>query len=192
MNELGQGIRARLLQHLRTHQPADSSERASLKQIIALVARGPRPWSREELSPGHLTASALVVDPGRSAVLLIFHDKLQRWLQPGGHFEASERDPQVAARREVLEETLLRAHPLGADLSLLDVDVHRIPARAQEATHKHFDLRLLLEAEGEPAAGDGVSACRWVKPAEFAALDLDPGLRRALTKVPWGAAALPT
>jgi DNA polymerase-2 len=47
----------------------------------------------------------------------------------------------------------------------------------------NFDLRMLLIAEGTPRAGEVVDA-RWVLPAEFAALKLDPGLQRALKKVP--------
>ena len=35
--------------------------------------------------PGHLTGSAFVVDSSAERALLLFHTKLQRWLQPGGH-----------------------------------------------------------------------------------------------------------
>lgn len=48
------------------------------------------------------TASAFVVEGGR--VLLIFHRKLDQWLQPGGHVEPRET-PDEAAIREVQEET---------------------------------------------------------------------------------------
>lgn len=48
------------------------------------------------------TASAFVVNRGR--VLLIFHRKLDQWLQPGGHIEPRET-PDEAAVREVREET---------------------------------------------------------------------------------------
>ena len=35
--------------------------------------------------PAHLTGSALVLDPSNNKALMLFHTKLQRWLQPGGH-----------------------------------------------------------------------------------------------------------
>jgi 8-oxo-dGTP pyrophosphatase MutT (NUDIX family) len=38
-----------------------------------------------------------------NTVLYRFHDKVQRWLVPGGHIELDE-DPEVAAVREIQEE----------------------------------------------------------------------------------------
>ena len=43
---------------------------------------------------GHLTGSALVVDADAAQVLVLFHTKLQRWLQPGGH---ADGDADLAA-----------------------------------------------------------------------------------------------
>jgi len=48
------------------------------------------------------TASAYIFHEKR--VLLIFHEKFQKWLPPGGHVEANET-PAAATKREVLEET---------------------------------------------------------------------------------------
>jgi 8-oxo-dGTP pyrophosphatase MutT (NUDIX family) len=169
---------------LAAHQPVDAKESDSLTRIRALVETGTRPFSRQEFVPGHLTASAIVLDDRRERTLLIFHQKLQRWLQPGGHFEPGENDPSVAAAREVLEETQTATRWPGNAPIMLDVDVHLIPARKADPAHEHFDLRMLLIAATDSAkAGDGVTQARWVKPAEFPALDLDPGLQRALNKV---------
>ena len=54
--------------------------------------------------PGHLTGSALVVDPSDRRILLLFHTKLQRWLQPGGHADG-DADLARVALREAVEET---------------------------------------------------------------------------------------
>ena len=169
---------------LGVHSASDVSERRSLARIQALIDTADRPFSRDHFVPGHLTASAIVIDEERENTLLIFHEKLQRWLQPGGHFEPGESDPSVAAAREVLEETHAKTKWPGAEPLLLDVDVHAIPARKTEPAHDHFDLRMLLIAARENAtAGDGVTQARWVGRDEFAAMDLDPGLQRALRKV---------
>ena len=48
------------------------------------------------------TASAYIIHEQK--VLLIFHEKFQKWLPPGGHVESNET-PAEAAIREVLEET---------------------------------------------------------------------------------------
>ncbi len=91
------------------HACADASEHDSLRRIRALLEGPGDPFSRAHYEPGHLTASGIVVNPERTRTLLIFHAKLQRWLQPGGHFEPGECDPRLAAAREVLEETGLTA-----------------------------------------------------------------------------------
>jgi 8-oxo-dGTP pyrophosphatase MutT (NUDIX family) len=171
---------------LSNHSPADDREADSLTRIKELVKTASAPFSRDHFVPGHLTASAIVVDPIQSKTLLIFHGKLHRWLQPGGHFEPGENDPSVAATREVFEETGLATEAFIADTLhgstwLLDVDVHSIPARKTEPEHCHFDLRMLRVATGIPKAAE-VADARWFGAEECANLALDPGLVRALKK----------
>jgi ADP-ribose pyrophosphatase YjhB (NUDIX family) len=48
------------------------------------------------------TVATFVIHEGK--VLLLWHEKLQMWLPPGGHVEPNEL-PDEAAVREVLEET---------------------------------------------------------------------------------------
>ena len=70
---------------------------------------------------GHLTASALIVDPSRGRVLLTLHRKIGRWLQTGGHCEPGDATLAQAALREATEEsgiaglTLLPDGPVGLD-----------------------------------------------------------------------------
>lgn len=76
---------------------------------------------------GHITASALVLDPERGRVLLTLHRKLRMWLQMGGHCEPGDPTPAAAALREAAEESGI------ADLRLLPggpvmLDRHPIPA----------------------------------------------------------------
>ena len=186
------------------HRCVDDAEADSQRRILALIDEASDPRSRHHFEPGHLTASAVLVDHGLERALLIFHAKLGLWLQPGGHFEPAELDPLAAARREVLEETGIDASPyLGEALrpdsspedlparSLLDLDVHAIPARKNEPLHHHFDLRFLVVAPAgaRPHAGDGAEAIRWIDAPRAGGpqlpAELDPGLRRALNKVPW-------
>lgn len=87
----------------------------------------------------HFTCSAFVFSP-QSACLALFHKKLQRWLQPGGHVEVQDPSPLAAALREAQEESALQdlvpIYPFPIDL-----DIHKIPARPTEPEHFHFDLR---------------------------------------------------
>ncbi|MET8679167.1 NUDIX hydrolase [Streptomyces sp. NPDC004647] len=70
---------------------------------------------------GHITASALVVDPSSGRVLLTLHRKLRMWLQMGGHCEPQDATLARAALREATEEsgidglTLLPAGPVRLD-----------------------------------------------------------------------------
>ncbi|MFD9098776.1 NUDIX hydrolase [Streptomyces collinus] len=70
---------------------------------------------------GHITASALVIDPERGRVLLTLHRKLRMWLQMGGHCEPSDATLADAALREGTEEsgvaglTLLPGGPVRLD-----------------------------------------------------------------------------
>nr|WP_202524077.1 NUDIX hydrolase [Kitasatospora sp. SID7827] len=54
---------------------------------------------------GHITASALVVDPAGGRVLLTLHPKVGRWLQMGGHCEPGDGTLAAAALREAVEES---------------------------------------------------------------------------------------
>ena len=62
------------------------------------------PFSRRRFDPGHFTASAFVLSPDGGSIVMIRHRRLDRWLQPGGHVEAHDRDVKEAARREAIEE----------------------------------------------------------------------------------------
>ena len=169
---------------LRRHLAADAKEAADVAEVLAFLERHPDPFDRRILE-GHLTASAVVVSAAGDRALLLHHRKLGRWLQPGGHAEAGERDPERIALREAWEETGLPGlvlHPSAP--RPLDVDVHPIPARGDEPAHRHLDLRYLVvaPADGAPPrlAPAEARAVRWFSWAELPTLDLDSGLRRAL------------
>ncbi|MCX4819250.1 NUDIX hydrolase [Streptomyces sp. NBC_01142] len=85
---------------------------------------------------GHLTASALVIDPEHGRVLLTLHKKLGMWLQMGGHCEPGDATIADAALREATEESGIRGLTLlpGGPVRL---DRHAIPAPC----HWHLDLQ---------------------------------------------------
>lgn len=147
---------------LEAHVPADAREEAHKSRILRLLETSEQPFSRTQYAPGHVTASAFVLDPGRSELLLILHGKLHLWLQPGGHVDPEDPDVLGAARREVLEETgVALLEPVGS--GLLDLDVHDIPARADQPAHAHFDVRFLFTTPSRDfRAGSDARDARWV------------------------------
>ncbi|MFF8399935.1 NUDIX hydrolase [Streptomyces sp. NPDC016172] len=107
---------------------------------------------------GHITASALVIDPEGGRVLLTLHKKLQMWLQTGGHCEPGDASLADAALREATEESGV------AGLSLLPggpvrLDRHPIPPPC----HRHFDVQYAVVARPDAthAISDESLDVRW-------------------------------
>lgn len=99
--------------------------------------------------PGHITASAWILNPAGDAALLTHHKKLDKWLQLGGHVDG-EAKVETACLREAQEESGMQEFEFvlwgGAELVPLDLDVHAIPARKADPEHDHWDVRFLLRA----------------------------------------------
>jgi 8-oxo-dGTP pyrophosphatase MutT (NUDIX family) len=129
---------------LTRHHCADAFETACRDQMLTYLSTLPAPFSRDQ-ALAHFTGSALLFDPGLERLCLVFHKKLNRWLQPGGHVDAlDDFDIAKTAIREAREETglsveLMSPHPV-------HLDVHTIPARADSAAHEHLDVRFALRA----------------------------------------------
>lgn len=144
----------------------DATEAVHVANLRAFVARVTAPASRST-QEGHLTGSAFLVNPDGTEAWLIWHEKLQRWLQPGGHLEPEDASPWHGALRELCEETGLREGEVLSDGALFDVDVHLIPARAAEPDHFHYDLRYRFTLREGVAPTTG----RWIPLEELAAFD---------------------
>ncbi|MEV1078894.1 NUDIX hydrolase [Streptomyces sp. NPDC050211] len=107
---------------------------------------------------GHITASAMVIDPSRGRVLLTLHKKMRMWLQMGGHCEPQDTSLQAAALREATEEsgvaglTLLPGGPVR-------LDRHPIPPPC----HCHFDVQyaVLAPPDAVHAISDESLDLRW-------------------------------
>jgi 8-oxo-dGTP pyrophosphatase MutT (NUDIX family) len=153
----------------------------SVAAVAELISVEGDVMSADFYAPGHVTASAFVVDQSHRRLLLIHHGKLRTWLQPGGHVDPGE-DVLHAAIREVEEETGVVGVPV-LD-RIFDVDVHAIPPSGERPAHTHFDIRFLLEAQGERLfESDEVLDVRWVPFGQVANLVTDRSVLRATAKL---------
>ena len=143
---------------------------------LALLDATADPLGRQD--GGHLTGSALVVDAAGRRVLVLWHNKLGIWVQPGGHLDG-DGDLARSALREALEETGIAGLRLAA-AAPVDLDLHRV-APPDAAPHDHHDVRFVVVAPpgAEPVANAEADRFRWLTLAEVDAdPGCDPGLRR--------------
>ncbi|MGW6526159.1 NUDIX hydrolase [Streptomyces sp. NPDC054962] len=105
---------------------------------------------------GHVTASALVIDPERGRVLLTLHKKMRMWLQMGGHCEPVDETVRAAALREATEESGIGGLALlpGGPVRL---DRHPTPC----AWHYDVQYAALAPAGAVEAISDESLDLRW-------------------------------
>lgn len=166
-------------QMLVDYKPQFSEEEHYLAQIDGYVSRFPDIASRHQPA-AHLTASAWLTTEDCSRILLLHHAKLGIWVQPGGHVEDTDISMESASYRELTEETgIASARQRGG---LFDIDVHRIPARKQDPTHLHLDLRFWFVVPHVITPSGEEANCRWFSHDELLQVTSERSILRMLDK----------
>lgn len=168
-----------------------SCEEEVWQNFAKFVETQPKCFERE-LSIGHVTGSAVVLDEAHEHILLLHHKKLGKWLQLGGHSD-SDPDPFRVALKEAYEESSLTSlesidnwMPTSSVKIPLDLDIHLIPARKQEAEHYHYDVRFVFQvADGnhEFKINHEANELRWVKLEELQELSQEESMLRQVDKI---------
>ncbi|MFN8356856.1 MAG: NUDIX hydrolase [Spirosomataceae bacterium] len=172
--------RNELLQLLQQHQPSDALEASMTQETLTFVQAHPNCFERTLLI-GHVTGSAWIVDAAREQALLVHHQKLNRWFQPGGHCDG-DADVLRVALKEAEEETGLMVKAMAT--SIFDVDVHLIPERKTEPAHYHYDVRFLFEADPQQPVVVSFESkdVKWIPLHEIAALNDSESIVRMVRK----------
>ncbi|MDO3402575.1 NUDIX domain-containing protein [Mycolicibacterium neoaurum] len=135
-------LHASVVDALTGWQPTDSAQDALRHAVLAFVLARPDACRRSCL-PGHITASALVLDHSGTQALLTLHPRVGRWLQLGGHCEDGDPDIVAAALREATEESGIDG--LHIDSELVAIHVHPLTCSLGEPT-RHLDLQFVVRA----------------------------------------------
>ena len=170
---------------LQNYRPFDAHETAMVARLKRFLAAPGAHFGRDLAGHapdwGHVTGSSWIVDEGGENVVLVFHRKLGKWVQPGGHCEG-ESDVLSVAVREAREETGLDvwAH----DNAIFDVDAHEIPEYWNTPAHVHYDVRFLLRANAaqSPVVSAESRAVRWVSLDEAQKLSGENSIARMIEK----------
>ena len=142
--------------------PDEAQDRRRRDYLDHLAAHPDGMW--RSCRVGHLTSSAIIVDPLRERVLLTLHPTVGRWLQTGGHCEPGDASLAEAALREAREESGL------ADLVLqgppLRLDRHAVACRGEDGVRSvldHLDVQwCVITASVDPPVRSAESTdLRW-------------------------------
>lgn len=173
-----------LLDLLLPFEPSDDDEASHVGALRELLRAAASPFSRSHFEPGHVTASAFIVDAPSRRLLLHHHRRLDRWLQMGGHIDAGESVVDAALREAREESGLIElAFP---SRQPFDIDVHAIPAGKGEPPHLHFDVRFVVRAAEPDAiriATEESRDLRWFTLHDAEAAMKSPESARAIAKL---------
>lgn len=152
-------LHASVVDTLSRWQPSDPAQDSLRHAVLAFVLARADACERD-CAPGHITASALVLDHTGTRTLLTLHPRIGRWVQLGGHCEGTDADIVAAALREAREESGidgLTIDPLPAALH-----VHALTCSLGAPT-RHLDLQFVARASSDAqiAISDESLDLRW-------------------------------
>ena len=137
-----------LMDEIRNYIPACEQEARDQQQILRFMQENPDCLSRDNLT-AHFTASAWVVNPARTKVLMAYHNIFDSWAWIGGHADGAD-DLRAVALRELREETGVKRGRLVSEdifsLETLTVNGH-VKRGVWVPSHLHLNVTFLAEAD---------------------------------------------
>ncbi len=137
-----------IYEQIKAYRPCNEQEEQDRKELLKWLESGLDIWSRD-CRAAHLTASAWIVSPDRTKVLMAYHKLYRSWSWLGGHADG-DHDLLHVAEKEVSEESgLAEFRPVSKDiysLEILTVDGH-VKKGVYVPSHLHLNVTYLIEAD---------------------------------------------
>lgn len=137
-----------LIQQLMQYTPFNEQEEKDRELILTCLNTQPRLFYRDN-GIAHMTASAWVVNPTRTKVLLAWHNIYRSWTWLGGHADGCTDLLEVAIR-EVQEESGVR-HPRPVTEDIYSIESLTVDGHMKRGiyvpSHIHLNVTYLLEAD---------------------------------------------
>lgn len=131
-----------LISSLQLHADSFPEERIACERITLWILEHREFAFVKPNFDGHITASLLITNVERTKILLMFHKKLQLWLQFWWHADGEINVKNVAIR-EFHEESGISIDPVVSE-AIFNVDVHAIPVdKKWTPPHYHYDILFL-------------------------------------------------
>ncbi|MGN7479281.1 NUDIX hydrolase [Solibacillus silvestris] len=121
----------------------------------------------------HFTASAFALNPGRTHILMVYHNIYNSWSWTGGHADGNPNLFEVA-KKELLEEAgLTEVKAIHEDIASVDIlpVIGHMKNGKYVAAHLHFNVTYLFEVANDAslkAKLDENSAVGWIPISEIA------------------------
>lgn len=149
-----------------SYQPYDEKEANDKRVMLHFIETNEDVLTREN-ETAHFTVSCWVTNKEHNKILMIYHNIYDSWAWVGGHADGDDDFLHVALK-ELEEETGVTNVKVLSDglfgLNIVTVDNH-IKRGKQVASHLHFDVEYLLEADEEEAIRmkeDENSGVKWI------------------------------
>lgn len=158
--------RADLVQEFETYRTDHADERACVPKFLELL-KSERCFHRDHFDgtpKGHITGSALLLNPLGDKILMNHHKSLNKWLSFGGHADGEEDILSVAIRETMEESGITAFKPWSSNF--IDIDIHLIPENKtkNEPAHSHYDIRYIMQmtADQNPILSDESISLKWM------------------------------
>lgn len=167
-----------LTEQIGAYCPFNAQEEADKAFILYCLQNEKNLFTRDNRL-AHMTASAWIVNAGRTKVLMAYHNIYQSWAWLGGHADGEEDLLQVALREAREESGLVNIVPASDrifSLEVLTVDGH-VKRQAYVSSHLHLNITYLLQADEADrvfAKADENSGVAWFSLQDAIAASSEP------------------